>query len=343
MDTFRYLGVIVSSRATDYIPLNLDPVILEIKAKLKSWGNLPLSLWGRVNLFKMKVIPKLTYLFRHSPQWVPKSFFKKLNHIFSSFLWGALPPRYKLSTLMRPRTQGGMAFPDCYKYYLATQLVTAAWWLDPDGTNSSTVLGVVVEGSLEALKLLVYRGPRAPYPLTPSMHTTLQALGAGLSVEKYKQNEISPNAPIWLSPNIPHLYKMLDPDAWTKYSVKLISHIVSQNALVPFSQVSSMNNIPNHYLFCYLQLSHAFAAQFPQSSCMVVQSGWRRHSDPDVLKSLPHIYMSTWCLCLSHPWISSGPVGNETSLHWTTMTVTMSGISPLAPWSHCETDLYSLK
>lgn len=151
--------------------------------------------------------------FRHSPQWVPKSFFKKLNQLFSSFLWGPTSPRYELSTLMMPTTQGGMAFPDCHNYFLAAQLVTVVWWLHPDRTNASTVLEATVVGSLEDLQFLIYRGPRAPYPLTPSMLTTLQAWRIGLHMEKFKQSETSPNAPLWLNPSLPHIYKLLDPYA----------------------------------------------------------------------------------------------------------------------------------
>lgn len=127
-------------------------------------------------------------------------------------------------------------------------------------------------GSLEALQFLIYRGPRAPYPLTPSMLTTLQAWRIGLNMEKCKQSEISPNAPLWLNPSLPHIYKLLDPYAWTKHGIKLISHIVSQASLLPFSHLSSIYNLPKYHQFHYFQLSHAFAAQFPHSSCILVQS-----------------------------------------------------------------------
>lgn len=117
---FRYLGVEISGKATDYITLNLPPVVQEVRQKLKAWESLPLSLLGRINLIKMKVLPKFTYLFRHSPQWIPKSLFTQLNRMFSSFIWGPQFPRYRWTTLMRPTSQGGLACPDLYKYFLAT-------------------------------------------------------------------------------------------------------------------------------------------------------------------------------------------------------------------------------
>lgn len=243
-----------------------------MKPKLKSWSNLPLSVWGRVNLLKMKIIPKFTYLFRHSPQWIPKSFFTKLNQKFSDFLWGPTAPRYKLSTLMRPTSQGGMAFPDCYKYFLASQLVMVVWWLVPDKTNAASALEATVVGSWETLQLLIHRGPRALHPLTPSMHTTLRAWRIGLNIGKHKHSELSPNAPLWSNPNLPHFLKLTDPQLWTKYGIKLISQVVSQTSLLSFDQLSSMYNVPKHYQFRYFQLAHAFAAQFSHSSCTLTQS-----------------------------------------------------------------------
>lgn len=94
VENFKYLGVVVARRASDYLPLNLSPVVQETQKRLKSWESLPLSILGRINLFKMKILPKFTYLFRHSPQWIPKSFFIRLHRLLASFIWGSQSPRY---------------------------------------------------------------------------------------------------------------------------------------------------------------------------------------------------------------------------------------------------------
>lgn len=59
-----------------------------------------------------------------------------------------------MTTLMRPCNQGGLVFPVFYKYFLATQLVTVMWWLNPDLYNTSILLEAVVVNFLEALKFL---------------------------------------------------------------------------------------------------------------------------------------------------------------------------------------------
>lgn len=57
---------------------------------------------------------------------------------------------------MRPNSQGSLAFLNFNKYLLATQLVTAAWWLNPDPTNPSTLVEAAVVNSFEAPKFLLF-------------------------------------------------------------------------------------------------------------------------------------------------------------------------------------------
>lgn len=75
VDKFTYLGKVISRQNSDYMELNLDPVLAGIKPKLRGWSNLTLSLLGHINLLKMKILPKFTYL--------PLIFFIKFNVYFS--------------------------------------------------------------------------------------------------------------------------------------------------------------------------------------------------------------------------------------------------------------------
>lgn len=75
VETFKYLGIIISKSAQEYMQLNSLPTLAMVKARPKAWENLPLSLLGHINLVKMKILPKFTYIFRNSPQWLPRKFF----------------------------------------------------------------------------------------------------------------------------------------------------------------------------------------------------------------------------------------------------------------------------
>lgn len=165
---------------------------------------------------------------------------------------------------MRPTSQGGFEFPDFCRNFLATQLVTSSLCLSPDITNSSVLL--------EALKFLIFHGPHAPYPLTPSMLTTLHAWGAGLKCELYPKQAVSPNAPLWSNPNLHQIYKLPEPYAWTKFNIKTVSQIVDNQSLAPLPLLSSKCNVPESYLFHYFQLSIAFSSQFSHFAPQIIQS-----------------------------------------------------------------------
>lgn len=65
----------------NYCTLNLVPLLQHM--------NLPLSLVGQSNHFKMKILPAFLYVLRHSPAWIPKKYFQLINSSLTSFLWGS--------------------------------------------------------------------------------------------------------------------------------------------------------------------------------------------------------------------------------------------------------------
>lgn len=78
-----YLGIALTSNVLDYIKLNLLPLLNMLKAKLRAWDNLPLSLIGRINLLKKKMLPFFQYMIRHVPTWIPKTFFNQFDTAIS--------------------------------------------------------------------------------------------------------------------------------------------------------------------------------------------------------------------------------------------------------------------
>lgn len=113
---------------------------------------------------------------------------------------------------MCPVSQEGLAFPDCQKYFLVAQLVTAVWWLVPDAYNPAAALEVAVVQFVDGwtpCQNVPWKGLKAPYDLTPSMRTTLRAWKTGLDLggEKkniYSQSAVSPYSPLWNNPTLLH-------------------------------------------------------------------------------------------------------------------------------------------
>lgn len=75
VDQFTYLGIVVHRDVHLLESLNLFPTMQYIANKLKEWESLPVTLVGRINVFKMVLHPRLLYLYRASPHILPKAHF----------------------------------------------------------------------------------------------------------------------------------------------------------------------------------------------------------------------------------------------------------------------------
>lgn len=106
--------------------------------------------------------------------------------------------------------------------------------------------------------------------------TTLKAWKAGLGLETFPRNAVSPHASLWNNLTLPHLYSLPDPKIWAKCGIKLISDLTTSTAIHPFNHLVCHNNVPPSHLCCYTQLSHAFKAQILPNDTQIVQSDLER-------------------------------------------------------------------
>lgn len=162
VDRFTYLGVVVHRDVRQFDILNITPTMQYVCCKLKAWEGLPLTLIGRINVFKMVLLPKLLYVYRAAPHSLPKLHFESIDKMLTPFLWKNQTPRLNRDTLKAPYEHGGLALPNMYIYYIAVQLSYASWWLRADANNPAVVLEAALVGSYEALANLVYREGRYP-------------------------------------------------------------------------------------------------------------------------------------------------------------------------------------
>lgn len=76
----------------------------------------------------------------------------------------------------------------------------------------------------------------------------LWAWKVGLAHERYLHSAVYPNTPQWNNPMLPHLFKLSEPIAWTKFHFKLVKDILkdilSDLSLCPFDYF-----VPSSYLF----------------------------------------------------------------------------------------------
>uniref|UniRef100_A0A8C5DDG2 Reverse transcriptase domain-containing protein n=1 Tax=Gouania willdenowi TaxID=441366 RepID=A0A8C5DDG2_GOUWI len=89
----NYLGLKISRNPKLLLKLNFLDMVDKLKANIKNWKLLPLSMIVRINAIKMVALPRFLYLFQNLPIYLPLHFFKQLDSIVLSFVWANKPPR----------------------------------------------------------------------------------------------------------------------------------------------------------------------------------------------------------------------------------------------------------
>ena len=108
------LGLNIISSIYQTRDMNLTQTYDKIRANIDHWSSLPISLWVRVNMVKMNILPTVNYILRMLPSIIQKVWFDDLH---KAFIWHGKKAWCSYLRMSNPYKKGGLQLPNFFHYY----------------------------------------------------------------------------------------------------------------------------------------------------------------------------------------------------------------------------------
>lgn len=256
-DSFTYLGVKISNTFNNLFNYNFTPLLERTKIDLTRWSALPISLAGRINTIKMVVLPRFMYFFQMIPVFLPKTFFKKIDGILSSFIWNQKCPRIRKSRLQCSKSEGGLSLPNFMYYYWSANIIKLSAWLRAFKDGKGATWSTMELGSSSLDSPISYLS--ASLPTTRQLSFTNPVVKSSLNIWfqcrrhfGFKQTLIY--SPITSNPFFVPALSDSGFKIWHKKGIIFFCDLFVNGSFMSFETLSREFDIPKSHFFRYLQI-----------------------------------------------------------------------------------------
>lgn len=258
--SFVYLGVKISGSLSTILRENYSELTQKITADLLRWSSLKISMQARVTILKMNILPCFNFLFFMLPMQPPPTFFKITHSQFSKFIWAGKRARIRLSTLQRPKEEGGLAVPDLKLYFLAFQIRSIHVWMDPE----SKIPWRPIEARLTCPNHLT----DIPFIQTGRKSTLRYGIIISSTLKAWRDAEktlggpfkLTLSSPLWNNPCLMSGKQPFTSPIWSSKGIHIVDDIYNNGTLRTFQDLQHHYDLPGSSYFLYLQLRSAMKA-----------------------------------------------------------------------------------
>lgn len=254
-DKFKYLGIYVTKTYISLFKLNFPPLLNKRHKNIQYWKTLPISMLGRINAIKMIFLPQLLYLLQLIPIYIPKTFFKKVDSIVTSFVWDYKNHRISKKHLCKSKINGGLALPNFLFYIWAVHIKNMNFWLEEMDQQPDWLM-------MEKEDCLPFEiGPIifAPTKLHKKTYKENPIIHSGIRIWKQikkdlKLNNIPLCLPIVNNPLFKSSFMDKGFTQWKNYGIKNIGHLYGKGTFLSFQELQQNYGLHSNNFFRYLQI-----------------------------------------------------------------------------------------
>ena len=282
-DSIRVLGVHFSYNEAIHTERNFLNIIKDVESTLKAWKWRPLSLQGKIIVFKTLVFSKTIYVSYLTN--VPPDVLSTLAEIQKNFIWDGKKAKIKHSTLTNDYSKGGLKDIDITAKFEALHLTWISRFYSENKHPWTKILKAILikNFSLDTIFFPNLDVEEHKLVQIPSFYRNIIKSWINISKHNPKTISLVLSESLWFNSQIKIENKSLSPSFLSlKKQICLKDLFTADGSFIPWEDFSTLHEIPLHLYFRWIQIRNSIPTQWLR----IVREG--RHSN----LNFPHPHLN---------------------------------------------------